>query len=125
MRQTVPVQTPAPVIVIGAGPVGLYAAFQLGLRGMRPVLIDALPRAGGQCAALYPDREILDAPGFSTISARELADYRFDDQIIAYAWDRERYRRERYAEINSAQTQSADANWFLLKSSQQDNLFQW
>ena len=44
MRQTVPVQTPAPVIVIGAGPVGLYAAFQLGLRGMRPVLIDALPR---------------------------------------------------------------------------------
>lgn len=71
MRQSQ--DAPKPVIVIGAGPVGLYAAFQLGMRGMRPVLIDALPRAGGQCAALYPDREVLDAPGFAAIPARDLA----------------------------------------------------
>ncbi|MEM8755878.1 MAG: NAD(P)-binding protein, partial [Pseudomonadota bacterium] len=50
------------VVVVGAGPVGLHAAFQVGLRGFRPVLIDSLPYAGGQCAALYPDAAIHDAP---------------------------------------------------------------
>ncbi|MEL7464286.1 MAG: NAD(P)/FAD-dependent oxidoreductase [Pseudomonadota bacterium] len=61
-----------PIIVIGAGPIGLYAAFQVGLRGMRPVIVDALPEVGGQCAALYPEGEILDAPGFPAIKAAEL-----------------------------------------------------
>lgn len=69
MKQT---ESSAPVIVIGAGPAGLYAAFQLGLRGHRPVIIDTLAKAGGQCSALYPEGEILDAPGFSAIPAAEL-----------------------------------------------------
>ena len=63
-----------PVIVIGAGPVGLYAAFQIGLRGHRPVIIDALPHSGGQCAALYPEGMIYDAPAHVEISAGALVE---------------------------------------------------
>ncbi|MEO1611198.1 MAG: NAD(P)/FAD-dependent oxidoreductase, partial [Pseudomonadota bacterium] len=74
---------PDPVIVIGAGPVGLYAAFQAGLRGMRPVIIDALPHIGGQCGALYPAREILDAPGFASIRADDLI-ARLRDQLAPF-----------------------------------------
>jgi esterase/lipase len=50
------------------------------------------------------------------INARALADYRFNDQILAYEWDRKQFQRERYEEINSQQTQTADANWYFLKS---------
>ncbi len=50
------------------------------------------------------------------LSAQALAEYRFDDQILSYQWDRDQYQRERYQEINSQQTQTADANWFFLKS---------
>jgi len=59
------------------------------------------------------DRAIAEA---DELSARALAEYRFNDQIIAFKWDRARYQRDRYAEINAQQTQTADANWFLLKS---------
>lgn len=62
----------APVIVIGAGPVGLYTAFQLGLKGHRPVIVDAMPNTGGQCAALYPDGLIFDAPAHREIAAGAL-----------------------------------------------------
>ena len=51
------------VVVIGAGPVGLFALFQLGLLGMKAHVVDALPEAGGQCAALYPHKPIYDVPG--------------------------------------------------------------
>ena len=61
-----------PVIVIGAGPVGLYAAFQVGLNGHQPVIIDALPTMGGQCAALYPGGMIYDAPAHPAVSAGDL-----------------------------------------------------
>jgi len=50
------------------------------------------------------------------INARALADYRFNDQVLAYEWDRKQFQRERYEEINSQQTQTADANWYFLKS---------
>lgn len=62
----------SPVIVIGAGPVGLYAAFQVGLTGHRPIIVDALPFTGGQCAALYPDGVIFDAPAHREIAAGAL-----------------------------------------------------
>ncbi len=52
------------------------------------------------------------------VDAQGLADYRFDDQILAYEWDRKRFQRERYREINEQQTQTADANWFFLRSKQ-------
>lgn len=59
-------------VVIGAGPAGLFQAFQLGLQGIRAHLIDALPHAGGQCAQLYADKPIYDVPGIPVCTGREL-----------------------------------------------------
>jgi len=50
------------------------------------------------------------------IDVRALANYRFSDQLLAYEWDREKFQRPRYETINSQQTQTADANWYFLKS---------
>ena len=50
------------------------------------------------------------------INARALADYRFNDQLLAFEWDHEKFQRPRYEAINSQQTQTADANWYFLKS---------
>ena len=63
-----------PAIVIGAGPVGLYQAFQLGLLGYPSLLIDCLPQVGGQCAQLYADKPIYDIPGLPCCSGQELID---------------------------------------------------
>jgi len=71
-------QTPNAVetdaVVIGAGPVGLFQVFQLGLQGIHAHLIDALPHAGGQCVELYGDKPIYDIPGIPMCTGRELAD---------------------------------------------------
>ena len=50
------------VIIIGAGPVGLFAVHQLGIKGLKAVVIDNLDKAGGQCIELYPDKPIYDIP---------------------------------------------------------------
>ena len=60
-------------LVIGAGPVGLFQVFQLGLLGLKAHLIDVLPEVGGQCVALYPDKPIYDVPGVPLCTGRELA----------------------------------------------------
>lgn len=60
------------VMVIGAGPTGLYQAFQLGLLGLSFEVVDALPMPGGQCAALYPDKPIYDIPGIPAITGADL-----------------------------------------------------
>ncbi len=62
------------VLVIGAGPVGLYQAFQLGLLGLRCAVVDALPHVGGQAAELYPDKPIYDIPGVPFCTGRSLVD---------------------------------------------------
>jgi len=62
------------VLVIGAGPAGLFQAFQLGLLGLRVDVIDALPEAGGQCTALYADKPIYDIPGIPMCTGRELTE---------------------------------------------------
>jgi thioredoxin reductase (NADPH) len=59
-------------VVIGAGPVGLFQVFQLGLQEIRAHLVDALPHPGGQCAELYPDKPIYDIPGIPVCSGHEL-----------------------------------------------------
>ena len=68
--------TPAPIetqaLIIGAGPAGLFLAFQLGLQEIACHLVDVLPEPGGQCAALYPDKPIYDLPGLPVCSGREL-----------------------------------------------------
>lgn len=71
-------------VVIGAGPVGLFQVFQLGLQGLSCHVIDALPHAGGQCAELYGDKPIYDIPGIKVCSGQELAD-RLLDQISPFA----------------------------------------
>ena len=60
------------VAIIGAGPVGLFAVFELGMLKLSSVLIDALAEVGGQCAALYPEKPIYDIPAHPAIDAGEL-----------------------------------------------------
>jgi thioredoxin reductase (NADPH) len=60
------------VAIIGAGPVGLFAAFECGMLRLKTVLIDALGEIGGQCAALYPEKPIYDIPAHPAIEAAEL-----------------------------------------------------
>ncbi len=60
------------VAVIGAGPAGLFAVFELGMLKLRAVLIDALAETGGQCAALYPEKPIYDIPAHPAIDAGAL-----------------------------------------------------
>lgn len=68
------------VVIIGAGPVGLFQVFELGLLDIRAQVIDSLPRVGGQCAELYPDKPIYDIPAYPIIGAQELVD-RLQEQI--------------------------------------------
>lgn len=60
-------------VIVGAGPAGLWAAFQLGLHGVISVVIDSNAQAGGQCAALYADKPVYDLPGFGAIEAGQFA----------------------------------------------------
>ncbi|MDX3925406.1 MAG: NAD(P)/FAD-dependent oxidoreductase [Shinella sp.] len=62
------------VVIVGAGPAALFAVFQLGLYDLRCQLVDSLGSAGGQCAVLYPDKPIYDAPGFPEIDGIELTE---------------------------------------------------
>ena len=62
------------VVIIGAGPVGLFAVFELGLLDLKCHVIDILDRPGGQCAELYPEKPIYDIPGFPVVTGRELID---------------------------------------------------
>ena len=60
------------IIIIGAGPVGLFTVFEAGLLKLKCHLIDSLPIPGGQCAEIYPKKPIYDIPGFPSILAGEL-----------------------------------------------------
>ena len=83
------------VLIVGAGPVGLFAIFQCGMLGMRCHVVDALDAAGGQCTALYPEKPIYDIPGYPRIDAGALVDelvaqaapfqpvYHFGQQVVA------------------------------------------
>lgn len=67
---TAPIETDA--LVIGAGPVGLFAVFELGLLELKAQVVDALPHVGGQCAELYADKPIYDIPGIPATTGGEL-----------------------------------------------------
>jgi thioredoxin reductase (NADPH) len=69
---TEPIKTD--VVIIGAGPIGLFAVFELGLLDMKCHLIDILDKIGGQCAELYPEKPIYDIPGIPHTSAQGLVD---------------------------------------------------
>ena len=60
------------VLIIGAGPVGLFTVFELGQLGMKSCVVDSLENIGGQCTALYPDKPIYDIPAYPSVTAGEL-----------------------------------------------------
>ena len=62
------------VVIVGAGPVGLFAVFELGLLDIKAHLIDILPKPGGQCAELHPEKPIYDIPGFPVVTGQDLVD---------------------------------------------------
>jgi thioredoxin reductase (NADPH) len=84
-------------VIIGAGPAGLWAAFQLGLHGVGSILIDSAGQPGGQCTALYADKPVYDLPGFPAIDAGRIGenlagqiarfrpDYRLSERVTAIA----------------------------------------
>jgi len=75
------------VAIIGAGPVGLFAAFELGMLKLGCVLIDALAEVGGQCTALYPEKPIYDIPAHPAIEAGQLV-AQLEQQIAPFAPER-------------------------------------
>ncbi|MET3231330.1 UNVERIFIED_ORG: thioredoxin reductase (NADPH) [Burkholderia sp. 1263] len=70
--QTQPIRSD--VLIVGAGPVGLFAAFEAGVIGLSCQIVDALDKIGGQCTELYPDKPIYDIPAIPSCTARELVE---------------------------------------------------
>ncbi|WP_029113422.1 NAD(P)/FAD-dependent oxidoreductase [Mycobacterium sp. URHB0044] len=62
------------LLIVGAGPVGLYGAYYAGVRGMRVALIDSLSQLGGQVTAMYPEKQIFDVAGYPAVKGRDLVD---------------------------------------------------
>src|SRR5947209_18773922 len=62
------------VLIIGAGPCGLFAVFELGLLDMKVHLVDILDKIGGQCAELYPEKPIYDIPGIPYVTGQGLTE---------------------------------------------------
>ena len=60
------------ITIVGGGPVGLFAAFYGNMRQVKVKLIDSLPQLGGQPAILYPEKSILDVPGFTNLTGEKL-----------------------------------------------------
>src|SRR5215813_8221984 len=71
-------------IIIGGGPVGLFAVFELGLVDIKAHVIDILDRPGGQCTELYPEKPIYDIPGLTVVTGQELTD-KLMDQIKPFS----------------------------------------
>jgi thioredoxin reductase (NADPH) len=84
MSGALPIETDA--VIIGGGPVGLFAVFELGLLDIKAHVIDILDRAGGQCAELYPEKPIYDIPALPIVTGQELTD-RLMEQIRPFAPD--------------------------------------
>ncbi len=99
------------VAIVGAGPVGLFAVFELGMLKLSCVLIDALADVGGQCAALYPEKPIYDIPAHPAIEAGELV-ARLEAQIEPFAAPRLLGRR--------VETLSGSVGAFVLTTDQGD-----
>ena len=83
-------------IIIGAGPVGLFAVHQLGIKGLKSVVIDNLDKVGGQCIELYPDKPIFDIPAVPECSGQELTQ-KLLDQIKPF--NTKFYLNERVDEV--------------------------
>ena len=94
------------VIVIGAGPIGLFAVFELGLLDLKCHLVDILDRPGGQCTELYPEKPIYDIPGIPIVTGQELTD-RLLQQIKPF------HANFHFGEMAAALTKLPDGRWQL------------
>ena len=96
-------------IIIGAGPVGLFAVHQLGIKGLNAVVIDNLDKAGGQCIELYPDKPIYDIPAVPECTGEELT-----NNLISQLkpFDIKFHLTERVEEVKKK-----DTNWLVKTSS--------
>ncbi len=101
------------VAIVGAGPAGLFAVFELGMLKVQAVLIDALGEVGGQCSALYPEKPIYDIPAHPAIEAGDLV-ARLEAQIAPFATPRLLGRR--------VETLSGQAGAFTLTTDQGDTV---
>ncbi|GAA3798325.1 NAD(P)/FAD-dependent oxidoreductase [Streptomyces phyllanthi] len=72
------------LLIVGAGPTGLFAAYYAGFRGLSVTVLDSLPEPGGQINAMYPEKQIFDIAGFPAVRGRELVD-RLLEQAAPYA----------------------------------------
>ena len=93
------------VIIIGAGPVGLFAVHQLGIKGLKAVVIDNLDKAGGQCIELYPDKPIYDIPAVPECTGEQLTT-RLLEQIKPF--NTELFLNERVEEVSQLKE-----NWII------------
>ena len=102
------------VIIIGAGPVGLFAVHQLGIKGLKAVVIDNLDKAGGQCIELYPDKPIYDIPAVPECTGEELTN-KLLEQIKPFKT--KFFLNERVNEVNQEKE-----NW-IIKTNKNNHFF--
>ncbi len=95
------------VVIIGAGPAGLFAVFELGLLDLKCHLIDILDRPGGQCTELYPEKPIYDIPALPIVTGQELVD-RLMEQIAPFK------PGFHFGEMANALQRQADGRWKLI-----------
>ena len=74
MSKASPSELETDLLIVGAGPAGLFGAYYAGFRGLSVAVVDSLPELGGQVSALYPEKLILDVAGFPSIKGRELVE---------------------------------------------------
>ena len=89
------------VVVVGAGPVGLYAAYYAGFRGLRVAVVDPLPQVGGQVTALYPEKLIHDVAGFRAVRGQDLVDGLVEQMA---QWSPDLYLDEQAAHLQAGDT---------------------
>ena len=102
------------VIIIGAGPVGLFAVHQLGIKGLKAVVIDNLDKVGGQCIELYPDKPIYDIPAVPECTGEELTK-KLLEQIKPFKT--KFFLNERVNEV------SQDKENWIIKTNKNNNFF--
>ena len=74
VSQVIQIHDTTDILIIGAGPTGLFTVFEAGLLKLKCHLIDALPQPGGQCSEIYPKKPIYDIPAYPEILAGDLTD---------------------------------------------------
>ena len=101
------------ILIIGAGPVGLFTVFEAGLLGLNCQIIDNLDRVGGQCAELYPDKPIFDIPGVPYQTAEEHIDALLK-QIKPFKYGL--HLNQRVQEINQIDSKNEIQKWKVVTS---------